>query len=61
MGKQQTTRISKWYKGDDEAVHFTRKRVAKQNKQALRKSIEVGSVLIMLSGKYRGKRVVCLK
>ena len=61
MAKQPVQRVSKWYKADDEAVHFKRARVAKQNKQALRKSIQLGSVLIMLSGKYRGKRVVCLK
>ena len=61
MAKQPVQRVSKWYKADDEAVHFKRARVAKQNKQAMRKSIQEGSVLIMLSGKYRGKRVVCLK
>jgi large subunit ribosomal protein L6e len=61
MAKQPTTRISKWYKADDEAVHFSRSRVSKQNKQTMRKSIQAGSILIILSGKYRGKRVVCLK
>ena len=48
-----------WYPADDELVHFNRKSGPKQTK--LREGVEAGSVLIILSGRFRGKRVVFLK
>jgi large subunit ribosomal protein L6e len=57
----KTTAMSKWYKADDEKTHFTRKAVSKHNKSKLRSDIQAGSVVILLSGRFRGKRVVVLK
>ena len=48
-----------WYPTDDEKKRFARKKSTGKTK--LRKSIEAGSVLILLAGRFRGKRVVCLK
>jgi len=52
------TKAPKYYPADDVVVVPKRKPtgVAK-----LRKSISPGSVLILLAGRFRGKRVVCLK
>lgn len=47
-----------WYPADDEKKQI-KKSKPKQTK--LRKGIVPGSVLIMLSGRFRGKRVVFLK
>jgi large subunit ribosomal protein L6e len=47
-----------WYPADDEKKHYKK---AKPKATKLRKSIVPGSVLILLSGRYRGKRVVFLK
>ncbi len=52
--------VSKWYKADDEKTHFVRKN-KKVTRQALKKSIAPGQVLILLAGKHRGRRVVFLK
>ncbi|CAD8140858.1 unnamed protein product [Paramecium pentaurelia] len=57
--KKRTTRIGNWYKSDDEKVHFVRRRKAPRTSQ-LRK-ISPGQVLILLAGRFQGKRVVFLK
>jgi len=54
-------KISKWYKADDEPCALKRKRCLTHRKQALRKNIHPGQILILLSGRFRGKRVVFLK
>lgn len=55
-----SSRLSKWYKADDEKTRFVRKSKAPRPTK-LRKSITPGTVLILLAGRYRGKRVVFLK
>jgi large subunit ribosomal protein L6e len=47
-----------WYPADDEKAPIKR-HTPKAPK--LRASIKAGSVLILLAGRFRGKRVVCLK
>jgi large subunit ribosomal protein L6e len=47
-----------WYPADDEKKH-ARRHTPKAPK--LRRSIEPGRVLILLAGRFRGKRVVALK
>merc|ERR1711972_1284529 len=49
-----------YYPADDEVSHFVRKcKTPKPSKG--RKCIVPGSVVILLSGRFRGRRVVCLK
>lgn len=47
-----------WYPADDEKVHHKKE---KPLPSAGRKSIQPGNVVILLSGKHRGRRVVALK
>ena len=49
-----------WYPADDEKRQFVRKTNAPRP-SAGRKSIQPGSVVILLSGPNRGRRVVALK
>lgn len=53
-------RVSKWYKADDGKL--VRRNPAKQPKApTLRKNITPGQVLILLVGRFKGKRVVFLR
>lgn len=55
---QGTTKL--FYPGDDEKIHF--KRAGKAPKQTrLRKALTPGSILIILAGRFKGRRVVFLK
>ena len=47
-----------WYPADDEKKHYKK---SKPKSTKLRKGIVPGSVLVLLSGRFRGKRVVFLK
>merc|ERR1712036_123894 len=49
-----------YYPADDNVVNFKRK-CKTPNPTKGRKCIVPGSVVILLSGRFRGKRVVCLK
>eukprot|EP00742_Colponemidia_sp_Colp-10_P000009 GILJ01000010.1.p1 GENE.GILJ01000010.1~~GILJ01000010.1.p1 ORF type:complete len:234 (+),score=43.45 GILJ01000010.1:51-752(+) len=51
--------VSAWYAAEDAPKPFANRRTAKPGK--VRASITPGTVLILLAGPYRGKRVVCLK
>ncbi|CAM9611095.1 unnamed protein product [Sphacelaria rigidula] len=58
MTKEATVPASKWYAADD----VKKKKVPqKHNPTKLRSTIKPGTVLILLSGRFRGKRVVFLK
>jgi len=58
--KHENARISKWYPADD--ARRIRKSPAKTPRPiALRKNIAPGQVLILLVGRFKGKRVVFLK
>ncbi len=53
-------RVSKWYPADDQKTHFVRKNKTPKPTR-LRPNITPGTVLILLSGRFRGKRVVFLR
>merc|ERR1712146_565209 len=58
--RTKTTTIAKWYPAEDEKN--PRSGVKRPYKApALRKNIEAGQVLILLVGRYKGRRVVFLK
>lgn len=54
----KATNAPKWYSGDDAKP---KPAPQKHNLTKLRSTITPGSVLILLSGRFRGKRVVFLK
>ncbi|KAI5805442.1 ribosomal protein L6e-domain-containing protein [Peziza echinospora] len=54
-----SARASKWYPTEDAPVPKKARKVARPT--ALRPSLQPGAVLIILAGRFRGKRVVYLK
>lgn len=55
---QPAAKAPKWYAGDDVKPKAP---AQKHNPTKLRSSIKPGTILILLSGRFRGKRVVFLK
>lgn len=47
-----------WYKADDEKTHFKRKT---PKPARLRHGVQPGQILVILAGRFKGKRVVLLK
>eukprot|EP00607_Mallomonas_marina_P006405 CAMPEP_0182427530 /NCGR_PEP_ID=MMETSP1167-20130531/18172_1 /TAXON_ID=2988 /ORGANISM="Mallomonas Sp, Strain CCMP3275" /LENGTH=203 /DNA_ID=CAMNT_0024609835 /DNA_START=26 /DNA_END=637 /DNA_ORIENTATION=+ len=58
-GKTAIIPKGKYYPSED--IVFTKGPVPVRNPPKIRASIKPGCVLIMLAGRFRGKRVVCLK
>ncbi|KAK9764799.1 60S ribosomal protein L6 [Basidiobolus ranarum] len=61
-GKERIVALNKaprWYPAEDIAQPKASRKVAKPTK--LRSTITPGTVLVLLAGRFRGKRVVCLK
>ena len=57
-----TSVTNKWYEADDVSTPIkSRKKTSTKSVTKLRKSITPGTVLILLAGRFRGKRVVFLK
>ena len=54
---ERKLRISKWYKPDDEDIHVARK---SRNTMPKRRNLTPGQILIILTGRFAGKRVVFL-
>ena len=50
----------RFYPGEDKKVPLPCNRRGKRTSAKVRSSIKAGSVLILLSGRHRGRRVVCL-
>ena len=50
-----------WYPVTTRKKHFTRPSKTKPHESKLRKDLEEGQIIILLSGRFRGKRVVYLK
>ena len=51
----------KWYPADDEKKHFQRKSKTKKQPPKTRKSLEPGTICIVLAGRFQGRRVIFLK
>ena len=60
INPENRNRISRWYPADDEKTHFKRKYKAPRPTR-LRKNIAPGQILVLLGGRFKGKRVVFLK
>ena len=57
--KTNSIHTSKYYRADD--VKLVQRKKGAPRKQVLRKSLTPGTVVILLAGRFRGKRVVFLK
>ena len=51
----------KWYPADDEKKHFQRKSKSKKNPTKGMKTLEPGTICIVLAGRFQGRRVIFLK
>merc|ERR1711865_539552 len=60
INRMTATKTPRYYPAEDIKPAKNTYRV-KQNPPRIRKSITPGTVLILLAGRFRGKRVVCLK